>query len=86
MNVLVRRIDATLASGPDLDCLAAADNRVHWEGVDDVGLVVNLALNLPFADVLVTSLASVFDQNVLAIRADLLDANRSLKSQRNKAI
>jgi len=65
------RVESALAARPDLDRLAAADDGVVGEHVDDLLLVVDLALYLPLADVLVATLARVLDEDELAVGTDL---------------
>ncbi len=84
VHELVGRTGATLTAWPDLNGASTADNRVQREREDDVGLVVDLALHLPLADVLVATLARVLHKHELAVRADLLDAHRAFKLSKNK--
>ena len=83
MNKLARWIEATLSLGPDLNCLATANDRVLWENVQDPLLVVDLSLDLPSTNVLVAAFARVFHQDKLTIRTDLLDTDWSLNNQSN---
>lgn len=65
----------TLTARPDLNGASATDDRVQWEREHNLGLVVDLALDLPLADVLISTFACVLNQYEFAVWRDLLNTN-----------
>lgn len=65
----------TLTARPDLNGASATDDRVQGEREHDLGLVVDLALDLPLADVLISTFACVLNQHEFAVWRDLFNTN-----------
>lgn len=75
MDELAWRAGTTLTARPDLNGASATDDRVQGEREHNLGLVVDLALDLPLADVLISTLACVLNQHEFAVWRDLLNTN-----------
>ena len=75
MNKLTWRARSTLTTRPNLNGTTATNDCVQRKREDNLWFVVYLAFDLPFANVLIATLAGVFDEHEFAIGRDFFNSD-----------